>query len=104
MKKLLGIAFVLLVIYTMYYDVKFGTLPQPTEATIEPQEENAVPAKEVKIERGETVLSVVEQLNRNHRRPIPEIVSDFERLNPGINANQLQTGETYRFPLYGNSR
>ncbi len=112
MKRLGLITITLIGLYSFYYDLSIGTLPkQKTEAaeeySIEPepaQEPSAIeknPYKEVTVEPGHTVLSIVERL---HDGPIPasiqEIVYDFKQLNHGMEPEEIQIGKAYRFPLY----
>lgn len=106
MKKFLGLCLAALVIYTMYYDLHTGTLPHSPKAEASPteQEEDAMPSKEVKVKPGATVLSIAEHLDHKSSVPIEKVVSDFEKLNPGVEANSITIGKTYRFPVYGRSQ
>lgn len=106
MKKFLGLCLAALVIYTMYYDLHFGTLPQSPKAHASQssvKQEKTMPSKEVDVQPGATVLSIVEHLNRKPSVPIKQIVSDFEKLNPGVQANNITIGKTYNFPIYRSS-
>lgn len=104
MKKILGLCLAALVIYTAYYDLKFGTLPIPSNAsaaeTHQQQEKAEIPYTKVKVKPGETVLSVAEHLNHSKPVPINQLIHDFKQLNPDADPNQIQIGETYRFPTY----
>ncbi|WP_247747496.1 hypothetical protein [Alkalihalobacillus sp. BA299] len=112
-----SLALILIVIiacYSLYYDLTTGTLPKVNDSstTKAPQEnqvniaieEEALPAQEVVVENGYTVLSIVEHL---HEGPVPasiqQIIYDFQELNPGVTADKIQVGKTYLFPLYTNS-
>jgi hypothetical protein len=108
MKRFMFVCLFLLVLYTMYYDLRVGTLPYMSEATpasvqSEAQEEESAHVKKVKIAAGQTVLSVVEHLNQSVEVSIEKIVADFKRLNPGVNPNDIQTGKVYAFPIYSES-
>jgi cell division protein YceG involved in septum cleavage len=104
MKKFLGLCLAALVIYTAYYDLKVGTLPIPSQAaaaeTHQQQEQAKIPYVKVKVKAGETVLSVAEHLNPSKPVPINQLIHDFKQLNPDTDPNQIQVGETYRFPTY----
>ncbi|HEX6922297.1 MAG TPA: LysM domain-containing protein [Bacillales bacterium] len=110
MKGFLGLCLAALVIYTIYYDLEYGTLPQTSKAATvqshkqqhEQKKQQQIPSKKVKVKPGQTVLSVVEQLNGSSAAPIQKIVHDFKQLNPDTDANQIQIGQTYRFPIYKN--
>ncbi|MBU8905705.1 hypothetical protein [Desertibacillus haloalkaliphilus] len=117
MKRLLvGIA-VFIVLYSSYYDLTTGTLPgTPNKSNVEaeapepvtdsedrdtPYPSLAIPSQEVIVEPGYTVLSIVEHLHEGPIAPsIQEIIYDFKELNPGINPDEIQVGETYLFPIY----
>ncbi|WP_088102480.1 hypothetical protein [Halalkalibacter urbisdiaboli] len=109
---------ILIILYSTYYDLTIGTLPNGLNNTaqatkghdetesiedLKPTENTIEPFQEVEVEPGYTVLSIVEHL---HDGPlsasIPEIIYDFEQLNPGVKADAIQVGEIYLFPLYLN--
>ncbi|HEX7064303.1 MAG TPA: LysM domain-containing protein [Bacillales bacterium] len=106
MKGFLGLCLAALVLYTIYYDLEYGTLPQTSKAaTVEThkqqkQPQEKIPSKKIKVKPGQTVLSIVEKVNGSNPVSIQKIVHDFEQLNPDVNANQIQIGETYQFPVY----
>lgn len=115
MKRIGTIVIILIILYSTYYDLTIGTLPngrtqaaeQPvSEQSKVPLSENAdntdlEPYQEIIVEPGHTVLSIVEHL---HEGPIPatiqEIVYDFKQLNGGIEPEDMQIGKAYLFPLY----
>lgn len=105
MKKI-GLIFVcFLIFYGIYYDLTAGTLPSANVSvkseSMTEQFEAPKRSQGVVVERGHTVLSIVEQL---HEGPVPasiqEIIYDFKQLNHGMNPEQIQYGKTYQFPLY----
>jgi hypothetical protein len=119
--KRIGTIFIILVIlYSTYYDLTFGTLPNgltqaATEHTVKEEQvkpddsnnakkelaEEFEPYKEVVVQPGHTVLSIVEHLHEGPISPsIQEIIHDFETLNGGIKPEDMQVGKKYRFPLY----
>lgn len=106
MKKLIGLLLAALVIYTMYYDLHTGTLPDSpkAQASSAQQKENVMPSKKVKVKPGATVLSISEHLNQNATVPIQKVIDDFEKLNPNVKANRITIGETYQFPVYEDSQ
>ncbi|MDE5413935.1 hypothetical protein [Alkalihalobacterium chitinilyticum] len=103
-----------IICYSIYYDLSTGTLPKAEEPTTNETssenypnivvEEEPFPAQEVVVQNGYTVLSIVEHL---HEGPVPasiqQIVYDFQELNPGVAADNIQVGKTYLFPLYAKS-
>lgn len=93
------------------YDLKYGTLEAtayktPNQVAAKPTEKTSkdkidIKFVEVKVKAGQTVLSVVEGLHKgNTSVSITQIVKDFEALNEKTNAQTIQIGKTYRFPIY----
>lgn len=112
MKRLLAFIILFIFLYSTYYDLTIGTLPNglsnlATEETLEEVEDDQEvhtiteePFEIIRVQPGQTVLSVVEHL---HTGPIPatiqEIIYDFKELN-GIEPEEMQIGHEYLFPLY----
>ncbi|HLR80656.1 MAG TPA: hypothetical protein VK119_08790 [Bacillota bacterium] len=100
-KTCLYLCFILLVM-SIYKDLsseipsedpnKYGTLDEySTDFTI----------IKVKVQPGDTVLSIVEEVNGQiQESSIEKVMTDFKALNPTTNPYQLQTGNFYYFPLY----
>ncbi|RBW70538.1 LysM peptidoglycan-binding domain-containing protein [Bacillus taeanensis] len=107
MKNLLKISLVGLLLYTIYYDLNIGTLPQPTTASVQkienPREiksEQQMTYKEAAVQSGDTVLTIIEKLNGELTVSINKVVQDFEQLNHGTKPEHIQPGKTYKFPIY----
>lgn len=106
MKKIIALFTSLVILYSVYHDLTVGVLPALSANSTE-QEETSGPIKEEndmftkKIKPGDTVLSILEA---HQQGPLPvaieQIVADFERLNNGVKPEQIQMGETYKFPIY----
>jgi hypothetical protein len=109
MKKLLSLFVFLLVVYVIYYDLTTGTLPVPIEKTTVAQENNReekTTAKQKnyfvqKVKSGDTVLSIVEK-NLDDSLPvsIEDVITDFQNLNNGLQPEDIQPGNKYKFPDY----
>jgi hypothetical protein len=107
MKKLFIPIILLISLYSVYYDLNVGTLPTKTLAanqSITSDDSNfsiEIPSEVIVVEPGYTVLSIVEELhNEPVNATIQQIVVDFETLNPGTSANNIQIGKAYLFPVY----
>jgi hypothetical protein len=103
MKKLFSFIFIALLFYTIYYDLRVGTLPNSivNEAHVKAQEKPKIAYFKTKIKPGETLLSIVEkQLKKPLPVSISDIINDFELLNPGQKPEEIQIGKTYKFPDY----
>ncbi|HHW36916.1 MAG TPA: hypothetical protein GXX18_06695 [Bacillales bacterium] len=131
MRKLLLTLLALFVTYVIYYDLSAGVLSKPTSIvllqnkeskqidTATPKELTAEKAEkeeqksintgkekqlyyqEVKVAAGQTVLSIVEQIQGG---PLPisisQLITDFQLLNPKIEPEMIQIGKVYKFPVY----
>ncbi|MDQ0858366.1 hypothetical protein [Bacillus sp. V2I10] len=106
MKRLMIFILFIFLIYIVYYDMNSGTIAinSPLAANDDPAVETtssgSKPYTEKKINQGETVLTIVEQLHKQFPVPIDQIRKDFEKLNPSVKADTIQVGKTYKFPLY----
>lgn len=57
------------------------------------------PVIKVKAERGDTVLSIAEQLyNKGNNLNINQILDDFIKLNPNVDPYHLKPNTSYYFP------
>ncbi|WP_068674300.1 hypothetical protein [Oceanobacillus sp. Castelsardo] len=55
----------------------------------------------VKVEFGDTVISIVEDINKgNMKISLEQIMDDFQHLNPNTNSQSIQPKNYYYFPLY----
>jgi hypothetical protein len=108
MKKLFIPILLLISIYSVYYDLSMGTLPTKTMAAAQindsnpdPTVTNSISSELITVEAGYTVLSIVEELhNEPVNASIQQIIVDFETLNPGTKANNIQIGKAYLIPTY----
>jgi hypothetical protein len=119
MKRMFIFFCIIILLYSVYYDLDKGTLNLAAEnsvnVTAQPDEEQTetvdtvnLPAAsdpslsyiEIKIEPGDTVLSLVEDSVQG-KLPvsIEQVVSDFEELN-NVAAGKIQIGRTYKIPHY----
>lgn len=109
MKKVAVFLITALVCWTSYYDIKSGTLDissskAATTAKATEQEKtadsNKIPYKKIKVNPGDTVLSVVERLNPKTDLIISKVIKDFGSLNPDADPNHIKIGSSYLFPVY----
>ncbi|WP_042145951.1 hypothetical protein [Paucisalibacillus sp. EB02] len=105
MKKTIVNIFIILFLISVYKDLTFGTdistknkiVDNPTEN----MDELPFDVIKVKINAGDTVLTVMEKLNPTWSNlNIEQILQDFSSLNPNINPNHLQQNHFYFFPKY----
>lgn len=106
MKRLVGVLFTIVILYSIYFDLSHGTLPtvsneQSTMVTKESEPEEQTIYFEKTVKPGDTVLSIIEsQLNKSIPVPISEVIADFKELNNGIAPQEIQAGKEYKFPNY----
>ncbi len=116
MIRLFVVVLIFITIYSIYYDLSAGTIPQPatpatavvpttlnTEAEAETKKQHSSEKMyiEVEVKAGDTVLTIAEKIAN---KPIPvsitQLVEDFEQMNEGITPEKIQIGKTYKFPVY----
>jgi hypothetical protein len=110
MKRMVGFAILFFIIYIIYYDMSIGTLPivngegtteQVIEVSATEVQSSPLPFQTVEIKAGDTLLSITEELNQDRKDiSIMTIIKDFEKINPGVEANSLKIGEVYKIPMY----
>lgn len=103
MKRIILFLVLVLISYAVFHDLTKGTLPLAVEVSKlekleEPLNNNFF---EKRVERGETVLTIVEEYLQG---PLPvsidQLIADFERLNEGTKASHIIVGKIYKFPKY----
>lgn len=99
--------FILLIGYTIFYDITVGTLPMlRTYSKTQPvttQQKNAAPTESyqlIEVKSGDTVLSIVEQISKKQPPSVEKIVEDFRSLNGNESPSKLRIGKAYKFPSY----
>lgn len=111
MKNVLILFILIIFAIGIGFDLKYGTLEQtsykmPVQSASKSTEKVATDTKdsnyvEIKVKAGQTVLSIEEGLHKgNTPVSITQIVKDFEALNKKVDAQTIQTGKIYRFPIY----
>lgn len=109
LKKIFALFIVALISYSIYYDLHAGTIPtnakETTEKNVAIQPETThVPYVTAKVHSGDTVLTIVKKISGGTAPSIEKVIRDFSKLNGGIAPEDIQIGQTYRFPIYGESR
>ncbi|KMJ60148.1 hypothetical protein AB685_04765 [Bacillus sp. LL01] len=116
MIRLFVVALIFITIYSIYYDLSAGTIPEPatpatavvpttdhteTETETFNQSSSDKMYIEVEVKAGDTVLTIAEKIAN---KPIPvsitQLVVDFEQMNEGMKPEKIQIGKTYKFPVY----
>ncbi|GER66909.1 hypothetical protein BpJC7_08650 [Weizmannia acidilactici] len=107
LKKMFALISAAIISYSIYYDIHAGTIPSYAQETPEKSAyQNTVQHKQepfatVRVNPGDTVLTIVEKLSGSSKDlSIEKIIRDFSRLNNGIAPEDIQIGQTYRFPIY----
>jgi hypothetical protein len=120
MKRMFIFLGIIILLYSVYYDLNKGTLhlltknhstavtAQPQTVKMEKIESVSIPDAsesrqtyiEMEIKPGDTVLSLVEDsMQGSLPVSIEQVVTDFEDLN-NTAAGKIQIGKTYKIPLY----
>jgi len=96
MKRMIGLMFVAICIYAIYFDLSIGTLPKAEKKDMDLGIEYVV----VTVQPGDTVLSIIEELGGFPIGvSIEKMIEDFVDLN-GIFPEQIQPGKSYKIPVY----
>ncbi|WP_156290717.1 hypothetical protein [Oceanobacillus salinisoli] len=102
-KKIFIYIIIILLVASIYKDLSLGTEPNenvPTQETTIQINEN-YSAMKVKVTSGDTVLSIVENINEGKGEiAIDQMMTDFQQLNPEVNPYRLQPNTFYYFPVY----
>ncbi|QHS22775.1 LysM peptidoglycan-binding domain-containing protein [Virgibacillus sp. MSP4-1] len=122
LKKLILIIIVLLFVRSIIHDITAGTATEsqfqenpaaemnnnedtpadvPVDREITQENESEYKPVTHTVQPGDTVLSISENLNKDPVE-IQKLLKDFQTLNPEVNPNEIQIGETYFFPKYRN--
>jgi hypothetical protein len=110
LKRLFIFLVFMIVTYSIYYDLKAGSLPKAAEVavTVKPQPAAEAPVDmntpeyfTVNVTSGDTILSLMEhKLEGPLPVSIDQLITDFELLNDGQSPHDIQIGKTYKLPLY----
>lgn len=104
MWRIFVLAFLILLIFGAYYDLKVGTLPTQKVTSTENKETVPTTADDntymYYIQPGDTVLSVVEEHEGGLPISTETIVYDFINLNGGVDPGALVVGDSYIFMEY----
>ncbi|WP_203361738.1 hypothetical protein [Bacillus sp. REN10] len=106
MKNFLFLVILLLVVAGVWHDLTRGSLPQKETAVIHetdsaPASHTSIASQTVKVKRGDTVLSILEEIHHGQLPvDISQAVNDFNRLNKGMTPEEVQIGQSYQFPVY----
>jgi hypothetical protein len=88
----------ILLIYTVSLDLN---IPKDHGANQVQLEEANYQIRKIKVEPGDTLLSIIESIHENH---VPyktnQLIRDFKQLNPQADPYLLQENTFYYFPYY----
>ena len=97
MKRLILFIGFCTVAYSIYFDISVGTLPAYSSENMDKMNENYY---NIKVEPGDTVLSIIEKNEGTIPVPIDQMIEDFSLLNNGMKPEEIEIGQTYRFKNY----
>ncbi|ALX48101.1 hypothetical protein [Lentibacillus amyloliquefaciens] len=106
-KKMILYTFLILFLLSIHRDLTVGTFLNSTpdqQNKLHIMEQEKMEVLKVQVGQGETVLSIVEEINEPHSSnlDIPQILADFKSLNHGVKPTDIKKEEYYYFPLYKN--
>ena len=97
MKRIILFIGFYIVAYSIYFDISVGTLPAYSSENMDKMNENYY---NIKVEPGDTVLSIIEKSEGTVPVPIDQMIEDFSLLNNGMKPEEIEIGQTYRFKNY----
>ncbi|PLS15218.1 hypothetical protein CVD28_23095 [Bacillus sp. M6-12] len=110
MKRLALLLTIVFISYIIYIDITKGTLPGAATETAAIEAVNTktskagqheeISYKEVKVQPGDTLLSLVEKDKNGSSIDIQTIIKDFQSLNGGLKPEDMKSGSTYKVPSY----
>lgn len=93
-------AIIVSVLYAVYQDLTTSHTPAEHSNEVIREEIN-FQVKQIKVQPGDTVLSIMEKLHENFdSMQIEQIMHDFQLLNPNADPYSLKEGTLYYFPYY----
>lgn len=103
MKRLLLYVFIILLTVSIYKDLG------ESNHDAKPVQDPNIPSQtytdftimHIKVESGDTVLSIVEQINHHTQKlDLHQIIADFRQINPTVDPYHLKPQVFYYFPKY----
>lgn len=97
---------IILLCISIYNDLSLGNSPASEDRSNriqQPSTDITFTVLQVKVEPGETVLSIVERINNNRnlkKMDLTQILTDFNTINPSIDPKTIEPHTYYYFPLY----
>lgn len=109
--KRMSIYLLFLLLFLSIYKDLTTDIPKNTPQITVPQNDKVREVRgatgiKIQVHSGDTVLSVVEQLNKDNqtiKTDITRIIADFEKVNPHVDPYNLKSNNFYYFPLYNDS-
>lgn len=106
LRRILLYIFILLLIVSIYKDLSVGQTLLHDSAIEDTSsiEKESLEFKviKVKVQPGDTVLSIIEKVNNNQldHLDIQKVMADFKQVNPLVNPYDLKLNSYYYFPVY----
>ncbi|PEJ56937.1 MULTISPECIES: hypothetical protein [unclassified Bacillus (in: firmicutes)] len=110
MKRIAFLFGALLLGYIIFFDLNVGTIPTQHIATVakasksETKTSSLPKYEKIQVKNGDTVLGIIEDLNPDFSQPISQITKDFTDLNDGLLPTKIQSGKSYKFPIYSSQK
>lgn len=104
MKKSFIYVFVILLFISIYKDLaehkEYKKENDPTIAQYHTNTDFTI--MHIKVQPGDTVLAVIEQINSNalHTIDVAQVISDFQSINPTVDPYNIHPHTFYYFPKY----
>lgn len=102
MKKLLLFTFIILLFISIYQDFTVENFKTTNHNPVQPLQKEGYSIAHVKVLPGDTVMSIVEKLNKEtiNQLYMADILEHFLELNPTTDPYNLTPYTFYYFPVY----
>src|SRR5690625_3995088 len=97
-KKLSLFILILLLFLSISHDLSKNMEQQYPKTNSDADQNTQIAA--IKVQHGDTLLSIVEEINDLNQLHVDEIIKDFRNLNPDSDYRSLIPNQLYYFPLY----
>src|SRR5699024_279531 len=100
-KKISVYTFIILLVISVYKDLSINSPIPDKRVEFEKMPLNHTNVIKVKVQKGETVLSIVEKINKTGKNlDVEQILDDFQASNPNADPYHLKADSFYFLPLY----
>lgn len=101
MRMIIYFILFILLLLSLHDDLTTGISLDKSNPSVSNKQDDEFEIVKIIVQTGDTALSIIEELNSEYVSIIDmkKFLTDFEKIN-NIHPHQLQTNQTYYFPVY----